>query len=189
MKGFESTLREVARRKLTGTRLTNTGAEPNYNGFIRFGVSVNRDAVNKIFADLGYHTLRQKYEVLEKFAKYLAWLSPVYTGYYVKNWQVNPRARSASSHISQEPNPMGVYYSTGAMRRRQRIESESEKSALKKAVGETLVGLLQQRFLEYEGTNTTALKDTWAFYNPTPYAEKIESKNGVIAGASWLAGL
>ena len=116
-------------------------------------------------------------------------MSPVYTGYYVKNWQVNPRARSASTHISQEPNPMGVYYATGSMRRKQKVESESEKAALRESAANTMINLLQQRFVEYEGTSTTALKDTWAFYNPTPYAEAVESKHGVIAGAISVTSL
>ena len=187
MSGFEDTLRQLARRKLEGIKIDAAGPSV-YNGFIRVGVTVNRDAVNKMFAEIGYHTLKAKYEVLEKFAKHLAWISPVYTGYYVKNWQVSNSTRAATTHVSQEPSPIGAYISSGSMRRKMKL-SDSEGSAVKEQSATRLVSILQERFLSYEGTNTTALKDTWAFYNPTPYADKVESKHGVIAGAVVATGL
>ena len=186
MSGFESAIRDLANRKLIGTRIDNTGPH-EYNGFVRVGVTVNRDAVNKIFTEMGFLTLKAKYDILEKFSKYLVWLSPVYTGYYVKNWQVSNSTRAKTTHVSQEPNPIGAYVSSGSMRRKMKL-SDAEGSAVKDAAEQRLMETLRERFLSYEGTNTTALKDTWAFYNPTPYAEAVESKHGVIAGALTAVG-
>lgn len=186
MSGFEDTLRQLARRKLEGIKIDAAGPSV-YNGFVRVGITVNRDAANKIFTEMGFLTLKAKYDILEKFTKYLAWLSPVYTGYYVNNWQVSYTTRAKTAHVSQEPSSIGAYISSGSMRRKMKL-SDAEGSAVKAAVEQRMAETLKERFLSYEGTNTTALKDTWAFYNPTPYADKVESKHGVIEGAKTAVG-
>lgn len=186
MTGFEDSLRKLARRKLEGIKIDAAGPSA-YNGFVRVGVSVNRDAVNKIFTEMGFLTLKSKYEILEKFARNLAWLSPVYTGYYVKNWQASISSRAKTTSVSQEPSKIGAYISSGSMRKKMKL-SDAEGSVVKAETEERLVATIRERFLSYEGTNTTSLKDTWAFYNPTPYADAVESKHGVIEGAITAVG-
>ena len=185
MSGFESAIRDLAKRRLTGTRISSLG-EQSYDGFVRVGVKVDKSVINDMFTEINADILKKKYDILKRFAHYLVWLSPVYTGYYVNNWQANPKWHQASTKVSSEPNSVGPYISSGHLRRKMKL-SDAEGSAVKAASEDRMVNALQAAFLSYEG-GTTDLKSTWAFYNPTPYATAVNSKHGVVDGAIAAVG-
>ena len=178
---FESSLKELAQRKLRGIRISGDRGVHSYDGFIRVGVTVNRDVLNKMVSGITEDILKAKYDILKRFVHYLAWISPVYTGYFVTNWQANPKWHQASTHVSQEPNPIGPYYSSGSMRRKQK-KSDSEARALKEQSEQRMMDALQSVFLAYEAP-TNDVKTTWAFYNPTPYAGNVEETHQVMQKA------
>ena len=69
MSDFDSAIRNLAKRNLIGTKITAAGPIES-KGFIRVGITVNRDAANKMFAEMGYLTLKAKYEVLSRLVHY-----------------------------------------------------------------------------------------------------------------------
>ena len=185
MSGFESAIRDLAKRRLQGTRISSLG-EQSYDGFVRVGVKIDKTVINAMFTEINTEILKKKYDILKRFAHFLVWLSPVYTGYYVNNWQANSKWHQASTQVSSEPNAVGPYISSGHLRRQRKL-SDSEGSTVKAASEDRMVAALQASFLAYEG-DTDDLKSTWAFYNPTPYATAVNSKHGVIDGAIAAVG-
>lgn len=181
MTQFESAFKELAQRKLRGIRISGERGVHSYDGFIRVGVTVNKDVLNKMVSGITEDILKAKYDILKRFVHYLAWISPVYTGYFVTNWQANPKWHQATTHVSQEPNSIGPYYSSGSMRRKMR-KTGGEADAVKAQSEQRMMDALQSVFLSYEAV-TNDVKTTWAFYNPTPYAGKVEETHQVMQKA------
>lgn len=188
MSDFSSTLRKLAERNLTGP-ISKLGKVEQSDGFIRVGVTINRNAVNKMFKEMGFKVLEKKYEVLRNFARNLAYISPVYTGYYVNAWQVNTGVGKAitSMSTSAEPFPVAPLITSGSFKRKNK-KSEGEAIALRENVADKLDAKIQEKFLE-TSIDITTIRDTWAFYNIAPYADIVNSKHGVIDGAALATGL
>lgn len=138
---------------------------------VAVGVKINYAPLNKVFSKIQNKWAEKQKNVLFEVAGTLVMTSPVKTGYLVENWRVNP---TTAANLQADP-----FTSKG---NRPELD-EGQKFAKKEEVLNTLLERIASGVQSDVGDKGRSLKNSWVFYNRTPYFEVCEAKHGMIEAA------
>lgn len=164
---------------LKGIRGITSYADKKVVGkFIGVSFGVDPKGLKKMLQAMGRKILAAEFGVLQAMAQELADGSPVWTGYFVSNWDATPNR--VSKWLTGPNIPWGS-------RKKPLKVSESEAVIMREKTANRLIKRLEKALKAEQNFNHFQTKNTWYFTNNTPYADKVESKHGVVAGAKAIA--
>lgn len=145
------------------------------------GVRVNLDSLRKFFGRKQAQVLQKQYDVLTKVADTLCQHSPVWSGFLVGNWNINPNSPAAATNESRMAEQAAISKS-GAQNRKAKI-SDEEAQAARDAKSAEMQDRIKMSLTTDQTLGMTSSKNTWYFTNTTPYFSECESKHGMVEAA------